>query len=77
MGPVNGDLATLTLTTNKVINEPILNLSVVSQFGSTFQRDYVLLLDPPLLTTTVETNALVGQEDAALVAVDNDEISSC
>jgi len=33
MGPVSADSATLTLTTNKVMNEPILNLSVVSQCG--------------------------------------------
>lgn len=40
---------TLTLSSNQVINEPIINLSIVAGCTSSVQRDYVLLLDPPLI----------------------------
>lgn len=50
LGNIKGDEAVLTITTNDVINEPIVSLSVVAECDSTFRRDYVLLIDP-LLTT--------------------------
>jgi len=30
LGPLNGNAAALTLTSNKIINEPILNLSIIA-----------------------------------------------
>ncbi len=53
LGAIKGNQATLTLTTSQVINEPIVNLSVMSHCGSQFLRDYVVLLDP-LLTTEID-----------------------
>lgn len=61
LGQLSGDVAKLTLTSNKVINEPILNLSIVAGCDSVITRDYVLLLDPPLSTqaNNIQTNNAV------------------
>ncbi|PCI59402.1 MAG: hypothetical protein COB34_03630 [Methylophilaceae bacterium] len=48
LGPLSGDIAKLTITSNKIINEPIVNLSIVAGCDTSIKRDYVLLLDPPL-----------------------------
>lgn len=48
LGPLSGDIAKLTITSNKIINEPIVNLSIVAGCDTSVKRDYVLLLDPPL-----------------------------
>lgn len=68
LGQISGGNASLTLTSNKVVNEPILNLSVAAGCDSTIVRDYVLLLDPPTsllgqetVTNTIE-NAVVVQK---------------
>ncbi|PPD13208.1 MAG: hypothetical protein CTY27_06360, partial [Methylotenera sp.] len=53
LGKIKGDEAVLTITTNDVINEPIVSLSVIAECDSTFRRDYVLLIDP-LLTTELQ-----------------------
>lgn len=53
---VNGNAA-LTMTTNKVVNEPILNLSVVAGCESSVTRDYVILLDPPTGLTSTATSS--------------------
>lgn len=50
------DVAILTVTTNQIINEPIVNLSVIAECDAYMRRDYVLLLDP-LLTAEVESSA--------------------
>ncbi len=50
------DVAILTVTTNQIINEPIVNLSVVAECDVNIRRDYVLLLDP-ILTAELETAA--------------------
>ncbi len=71
--PIQGGQATLVLTTNQVVSEPIVNLSIVTQCGSQFQRDYVLLLDP-LLTTDIETaeiSGLIDNEAIKIVEIDN------
>ncbi len=52
---VNGNAA-LTMTTNKIVNEPILNLSVIAGCESAITRDYVILLDPPTGLTSSATN---------------------
>ena len=48
LSKVDNDVAILTVTTNEVINEPIVNLSVMADCDANMQRDYVLLLDPLL-----------------------------
>jgi hypothetical protein len=50
------DVAILTVTTNQIINEPIVNLSVMAECDVNMRRDYVLLLDP-ILTAELETTA--------------------
>jgi hypothetical protein len=47
---IDNDVAILTVTTDQVLNEPIVNLSVMTDCDINIQRDYVLLLDPPLTT---------------------------
>jgi hypothetical protein len=48
------DVAILTVTTNQIVNEPIVNLSVMAECDVNMRRDYVLLLDP-ILTAELET----------------------
>jgi hypothetical protein len=47
---IDNDVAILTVTTDQVLNEPIVNLSVMTDCDINMQRDYVVLLDPPLTT---------------------------
>lgn len=47
---IDNDVAILTVTTDQVLNDPIVNLSVIADCNANIQRDYVLLLDPPLAT---------------------------
>lgn len=47
---IDNDVAILTVTTDQVLNDPIVNLSVIADCNANMQRDYVLLLDPPLAT---------------------------
>ena len=56
LSKVVDDVAILTVTTSQVINEPIVNLSVIAECDASMRRDYVLLLDP-LLTAEVEDSA--------------------
>jgi len=76
LGKITGGNATATLTTNKVINEPILNLSVVAGCESAFTRNYVILLDPPIgldTSNTISPNVQVSSvNDAPVVEkIDN------
>lgn len=52
LGPLSGDVAKLTITSNHQINEPIVNLSIIAGCDNSIRRDYVLLLDPPLSSQT-------------------------
>lgn len=56
MGPINGDTAKLTLTSNNIINEPIVNLSLIAGCDSSIERHYVLLLDPPISFGNLKPN---------------------
>ena len=58
------DVAILTVTTNQVLNEPIMSLSIAAECDTKMRRDYVLLLDPPL-TTDVEKETEVSSTEAA------------
>lgn len=48
LSKIDNGVAILTVTTNDVINDPIVNLSVMADCDANMQRDYVLLLDPLL-----------------------------
>jgi hypothetical protein len=56
MGPINGDTAKLTLTSNNIVNEPIVNLSIIAGCDSSIERHYVLLLDPPISFGNLQPN---------------------
>jgi len=62
---VAGDEAMLTLSTAQVINEPILDLVVMAECGTSIRRDYVVLLDP-ILTAETEN---VADEETSPIAV--------
>lgn len=66
LGPISGNVAKLTLTSNQLVNEPIVNLSVIAGCDSSIQRDYVLLLDPPHMTASsaIEAPVIVGKVDS-------------
>ncbi len=59
LSKVVDDVAILTVTTNQVLNEPIMNLSIATECEANMRRDYVLLLDPPL-TAEIENNVDAG-----------------
>jgi hypothetical protein len=65
------DVAILTVTTNQVLNEPIMSLSLVAECNANMRRDYVLLLDPPLTTEAeLSTEASAVNE----TVTDNDKV---
>ncbi|HSI25491.1 MAG TPA: hypothetical protein VK952_07695 [Methylotenera sp.] len=59
LSKVVDDVAILTVTTNQVLNEPIMNLSIATECEANMRRDYVLLLDPPL-TAEIGNNVDAG-----------------
>ena len=63
LSKVVDDVAILTISTNQVMNEPIVNLSIMAECDANMRRDYVLLLDP-LMTAETEntTNNVTGSE---------------
>ena len=66
------DVAILTVTTNQIINEPIMNLSIAADCNANMRRDYVLLLDPPV-TTDVTTEVADNFEASTETLADNDK----
>ena len=71
LSKVVDDVAILTISTDQVINEPIVNLSIMAECNANMRRDYVLLLDP-LMTAEVENTTenavsmeLLDYKDAA------------
>jgi len=48
LNAIGDDIATLTLTTAEIVNEPILNVSVIADCNGNVRRDYVVLIDPLL-----------------------------
>lgn len=66
------DVAILTVTTNQIINEPIMNLSIAADCNANMRRDYVLLLDPPV-TTDVTTEVADNLEASTETLADNDK----
>jgi len=61
----------LTITTNEVITEPIVNLRVSIHCEPNINRDYVLLLDPaPLMGIKNETNNLVDSSKSQIQVSD-------
>jgi hypothetical protein len=67
------DVAILTVTTKQIIHEPITNLSIMAECDANVRRDYVLLLDPPLVAeaenTTVEDSATIEEIAAVESAI--------
>lgn len=76
LGTINGDIAKLTITSTHIINEPIVNFSLIAGCENTVRRDYVLLLDPPLVATnsvelnTIDAPANVDMIDTTVEMVD-------
>lgn len=75
LGPLSGDIAKLTVTSNHLINEPIVNLSIIAGCDSSIRRDYVLLLDPPLSSqadntfiNNIEESVIVQKTDTNVEA---------
>jgi hypothetical protein len=69
------DVAILTVTTKQIIHEPITNLSIMAECDANMRRDYVLLLDPPLVAeaenTTVEDSTAIEE----IATVENATVS--
>jgi hypothetical protein len=65
------DVAILTVTTNQVLNEPIMSLSIAAECDTNMRRDYILLLDPPL-TADAEMNT--GASAINETVTDNDKV---
>ncbi len=79
LSKVVDDVAILTVTTNQIINEPIMYLSIAAECDANMLRDYVLLLDPPLTSETgnnIELEAIKETvfENAAISTTVNDPI---
>lgn len=57
-----GEEATLLISSNSVINDPILNVSLITECDATtsVRRDYVLLIDP-LLTAEADNNNSIDE----------------
>ena len=68
-----GEEATLLVSSNIVINEPILNISLITECDNTtsVRRDYVLLIDP-LLTAEADINS---STNVMLAPAANNQIS--
>ena len=71
LSKVVDDVAILTIGTNQIMNEPIVNLSIMAECNANIRRDYVVLLDP-LMTTEIENTA----ENALTTALPNDKVAA-
>jgi len=73
LSKVVDDVATLTVTSDQIINEPIVNLSVMAECDANMRRDYVLLLDPILTADTVNsTDEVSSNVDEIISSNEND-----
>ncbi len=78
LSKIVGDTATLTITTQQIITEPITSLILMAECNFNIRRDYVLLLDPPLVADSsqnTETENMLTEEatlveDSASTRVD-------
>ncbi len=70
VNPSSGYVTKLTLSTNEIVNEPIVNLSIIAGCDFNIRRDFVLLLDPPSFNSvaTIETPNLVGNVDTSVIS---------
>ncbi len=64
LSKIVGDAATLTVTTQQIINEPIANLVLMAECDVNIRREYVLLLDPPLIEATLLAEELSQSAEA-------------
>jgi hypothetical protein len=65
VNPASGSIAKLSLSTNQIVNEPIVNLSIIAGCSNSIRRDFVLLLDPPTFNpvAVIDTPNVVGNID--------------
>ncbi|MFV1921960.1 MAG: hypothetical protein ACMZ63_10500 [Methylotenera sp.] len=65
VNPAKGNIAKLSLSTNQIVNEPIVNLSIIAGCSNSIRRDFVLLLDPPTFNpvAVIDTPNIVGNID--------------
>lgn len=65
LSALRGTTANLSISSRQLVNEPIVNLSVIAGCESTVARDYVLLLDPPLsnFANNIESPVIVQKVD--------------
>lgn len=65
VNPASGSIAKLSLSTNQIVNEPIVNLSIIAGCSNSIRRDFVLLLDPPTFNpvAVIDTANVVGNID--------------
>ena len=75
-----GGEALLLVSSNQIIDDPVVNLSVATQCEDVIKRDYVLLLDPllineaevissPTLTNKTPETSLVSQKNKRLASI--------
>ncbi len=80
LGPLNNDSAKLTLTSKTIINEPIINLSIIAGCDNSIERNYVLLLDPPITANTSQQTNLAVEASTTTeltnVNITNDNIKN-
>jgi len=67
LSALKGTAANLTITSNQIINDPIVSLSIIAGCKSTIERSYVLLIDPPLSSqsSTVNSPVIVQKLDTS------------
>lgn len=64
----SNNTANVSLTSNTILNEPIINLSVIAGCDNAITRHYVLLLDPPLSKPSRDTQSAMA---ATAPVIDN------
>lgn len=72
LSPLTNDSAKLTLTSQNIINEPIVNLSIIAGCDNLIERNYVLLLDPPITANSLQQTNLVVEALSTTELTNND-----
>ena len=72
LGKVQNDSAILTITTNYVILEPIISLTLITECAGTLSRNYMLLIDP-MLVSEVDSLGLSADLNQVKPSQNNDE----
>lgn len=77
VNPASGNIAKLSLSTNQIVNEPIVNLSLIAGCNNSIRRDFVLLLDPPTFNpvAVIDTPNVVGNIDTTVKSSTNNTLA--